>query len=76
MITLLEQTGEEVPPSVAAATELSPFAVTTRYPGDDEPVTDEENQEAVAIAEQVVQWADESVAKRMAARDEPGGDAG
>jgi len=76
LLTLLEQAGEEVPPPVAAATELSPFAVTTRYPGDAEPVTDEEYQEAVAIAEQVVRWADEYVATRIAAREGADGNAG
>jgi hypothetical protein len=37
---------------------LTRFAVTTRYPGVTEPVTIEEYQRAVAIAEEVVKWAE------------------
>jgi hypothetical protein len=40
---------------------LTRFAVTTRYPGVAEPVTVEEHDRAVAIAEAVVTWADERV---------------
>ena len=37
------------------AEELTPFAVTTRYPGEDEPVSGEEARRAIAIAEQTKQ---------------------
>jgi HEPN domain-containing protein len=37
---------------------LTDYAVLTRYPGDLEPVTEEEYLEAVRIAEAVVQWAE------------------
>jgi predicted nucleotidyltransferase len=37
--------------------DLSDYAVETRYPGLAEPVTLQEYEEAVAIAEEVVEWA-------------------
>jgi hypothetical protein len=37
---------------------LTDYAVVTRYPGDLEPVTEEEYLEAIRIAETVVQWAE------------------
>lgn len=50
--------GERVPESIKRAAGLSDYAVETRYPGLAEPVTWEEYEEAVAIAEVVVQWAE------------------
>lgn len=35
------------------AEELTPFAVTTRYPGEDEEVSEEEARRAIALAERV-----------------------
>ena len=63
LLTLLGQSGETIPQAIADATDLTRFAVATRYPGVAEPVTVEEHQRAVAIAEAVVTWADESVGK-------------
>ena len=40
------------PKAIRAAEELSPYAVTTRYPGEDEPVSADEARQAIAIAEQ------------------------
>jgi HEPN domain-containing protein len=40
---------------------LTDYAVLTRYPGDLEPVTEEEYQEAVRIAETVIHWAEKMV---------------
>ena len=54
LLTLLDQ---EIPPDIAAAARLTRFAAVTRYPGVAEPVTAEEHQRAVAIAEAVVTWA-------------------
>ena len=60
-MTILGQSGETIPPAIADATYLTRFAVVARYPGVAEPVTAEEHHRAVAIAEAVVKWADESV---------------
>ena len=61
LLTILGQNDEAIPPAVADAARLTRFAVSTRYPGITEPVTVEEHQRAVAIAEAVVKWADERV---------------
>ena len=36
--------------NLEVAEELSPFAITTRYPGEDEPVTEEEARKTIEIA--------------------------
>lgn len=61
LLTLLHEEGETVPEQVKEAGRLTRFAVATRYPGIAEPVSQEEYQEVVAIAERVVRW----VAKLM-----------
>ncbi len=43
---------------VEAAASLTDYAVLMRYPGDLEPVTEEEYREAVRLAEVVVHWAE------------------
>lgn len=59
LVTLLEEAGQEVPTSVRRAEALTQYAVTTRYPGLAEPVTEAQYQEAVAIAKDVVRWTEE-----------------
>ena len=51
--------GVPLPPEDVQVTRLTEYAVTTRYPGMDEPVTDEEYHEAVRLAESVVKWAED-----------------
>ncbi len=52
--TLLELTGKTTdwPISLSEAEILTPYAVSTRYPGEDEPVSRQEAENAIAIAEQ------------------------
>jgi HEPN domain-containing protein len=51
-----------VPPlEVQDAASLTDYAVGSRYPGDLEPVTEEEYREAVRLAETVVRWAESLV---------------
>ncbi len=57
LLTILERSGVLVTAEVAEAARLTRFAVTTRYPGHAEPVTPEEYQRAVIIADVVVHWA-------------------
>jgi HEPN domain-containing protein len=47
----------EVPEEVQRVVELADYAVQTRYPGDYPAVTNEEYDDAVAIAEAVFDWA-------------------
>ena len=46
-----------LPSEVEAATSLTDYAVLTRYPGNLEPITEEEHREAVHHTEAVVDWA-------------------
>ena len=53
----LEAAGVDLPDAVREAVVLTRYAVETRYPGIAEPVTEEEYQQAIALADAVVSWA-------------------
>jgi HEPN domain-containing protein len=61
--TLIDLLPEDLslPEEAEIAPILTDYAVLTRYPGNLEPVTEEEYLEAVRIAEVVVRWADKIV---------------
>lgn len=59
LLRLLEREGEDIPSRVRDAQQLTDYAVETRYPGTAEPVSEEEYEEALALAEEVVRWAEE-----------------
>ena len=61
LITTLERGGVSVPEAVKDAVILSGYAVETRYPGDYEPVSEEEARQAVRYAEQVLDWAESAI---------------
>jgi HEPN domain-containing protein len=61
LVSLLEQTGERVPEYVRDATRLTDYAIEARYPGLDEMVDREEYLEAVALAEAVIHWVEDSI---------------
>jgi HEPN domain-containing protein len=56
LLETLERGGMKIPEDVKAASDLTEYAVHTRYPGLYEPVTEEEYQEALAMAERVHEW--------------------
>ena len=56
LIKTLEDNDIEVPDNIKRSASLSVYAVETRYPGEKEPVTAEEFQEAFNMAEIVFQW--------------------
>jgi HEPN domain-containing protein len=60
LLTLLEDRGEYIPAEIRKAEDLTPFAVLTRYPGAD-PVPMSVYEDAIAIAEVVVAWAEAQV---------------
>ena len=60
-LTLLEKAGCLVPEFVRQAERLTRFAVFTRYPGIAPPLSDQEHEEAVHVAEYVVCWAEEQL---------------
>ena len=58
LISLLEHDNVHVPDEVRRAANLTRYAVESRYPALEEPVTGTEYDEAVDIAEAVVKWAE------------------
>ena len=56
LIELLEKGGVEVPENLQNAKILTGYAVETRYPGDYEPVDEEDLRKAVEIAKEVLKW--------------------
>jgi len=50
-----------VPETVQETAGLTDYAVLTRYPGDLEPVTEEEYQEAIRLAEMVLSWVEQTM---------------
>ena len=51
--------GTKLPAENARVARLTEYAVATRYPGADEPLTEEERHEAVHLAESVLKWAED-----------------
>ena len=64
LLTRLENTGLRLPESVRRSEILSRFAVFTRYPGVAPPVSQDEYEEAMALADEVVRWAQEQLEGR------------
>ena len=58
LLDQVEKAGQDVPGRIKQVVDLTDYAVATRYPGAIEPVTEEEYEEALAIAEEVVRWVD------------------
>ncbi len=65
LLSLVEHSGETVPEAIWEADQLTPYAITLRYPGLEEPIGREQYEEAVAIAEAVVRWAEERIGKKL-----------
>jgi HEPN domain-containing protein len=59
LMTLLERAGESLSESIRKGETLTRFAVFTRYPGVSPPVSREEYEEALKLAEQIIQWVQE-----------------
>ena len=56
MLELFSETSAEIPDDIQKAIDLTDYAVKTRYPGESEPVTKEEYEEALTIAETIYHW--------------------
>jgi HEPN domain-containing protein len=61
LIELLEQQGEGIPSKIREVARLTNYAVEARYPGLAEPVTSEEYEIAVALAEGVIRWVEKAL---------------
>ena len=53
--------GIDVPQEIEEGAALTDYAVGSRYPGNSEPVDDEEYRQAVCLAEAVMSWAEKLV---------------
>ena len=57
LLSILQENGENIPNEVRRAARLTPYAVDTRYPGVEQPVSEHEYKSAIEIAEVVIRWA-------------------
>lgn len=58
LLSLVEEAGQAIPDQVQEAAGLSDYAVEARYPGLAEPVTLEEYEQALSLAQEVMWWAE------------------
>jgi HEPN domain-containing protein len=56
LLEIVSETKTEIPAEIQKAIDLTDYAVKTRYPGESEPVTKEEYEEALTIAETIYNW--------------------
>jgi len=56
LIELIEEHSIMVPDEIKDSSSLTAYAVSTRYPGDFEPVDEQEYQETLETAEKVFNW--------------------
>ncbi len=57
LVSLVAESGVPIPPEIAAAAELTEYAVVARYPSAVEPTTEEDCDGAIQAAEAVLSWA-------------------
>ncbi len=58
LIDIFEESNISLPSEILEAGILTPYAVETRYPGYWDEITKEDVNEAIALAEKVIQWAE------------------
>jgi len=63
LVEITEGAGIAWPADLNQVVEFTPFATQGRYPGFDDPIADLEVQEAIAMADKVLAWAKQEVAK-------------
>jgi len=61
LLTLVEKGTGDLPDSIRRAERLTRFAVEARYPGAAPPAREEEYQEAVELAGEVLRWAEKQL---------------
>lgn len=59
LLSGLEQHGVDIPEPLWSAVSLTSYASDTRYPGNETPVTKDEYHEAIGLAEDILQWAEQ-----------------
>lgn len=64
LLALLDEAGEPISNDLwTAAAVLTPYAVEARYPSTSPPISEEEYNRAVALAQGVVDWAEASLSR-------------
>jgi HEPN domain-containing protein len=58
LLTLLEKATSDLPDSIRQAERLTQFAVEMRYPGAAPPVREREYEQALKLADEVLNWAE------------------
>jgi HEPN domain-containing protein len=61
LIEPLEQQGESIPSKIREVARLTNYAAEARYPRLAEPVTPEEYEIAVALAEKAIRWVEKAL---------------
>lgn len=59
LLEIAERAEIDLPPEVRDASQLTPYAVETRYPGSWQEVTDDDANAAIELAQHVIIWAKE-----------------
>jgi len=56
LLALVSEAGIEIPEEIEKSAKLTEYAVEIRYPGEREPVSEDEYREALKLAEKVFNW--------------------
>ena len=64
LVNLCQKAGFQGTEALADAAPLTRYAVATRYPGEEEPVSRQEAREAAELAAQILAWAEEQIVHR------------
>jgi HEPN domain-containing protein len=64
LLEIFEAEGIALPEDLKEVDVLTPFAVESRYPGYWEVITDQDVNEAITLAEKVVEWARTYISKK------------
>jgi len=61
LLELVSKAGIEIPAEVERVIDLTDYAVEARYPGEREPISEEEYEEALKLAEVVFDWVSKTI---------------
>jgi len=63
LLELISEEGIKIPKSIKSSIGLTEYAVEARYPGEREPVSEEEYKDALKVAEIVYRWVSNTIKK-------------
>jgi HEPN domain-containing protein len=61
LLELVSKAGIEIPAEVERVIDLTDYAVEARYPGEREPISEEEYEEALKLAEAIFDWVSKTI---------------